>query len=55
MDPALWAELQAWAQDELRSVNAQIEYILKQAVLKRKKSAAQRLAPGEDAPKPQLP
>ena len=36
MDPALRAELEAWAQDELRSVNGQIEYILKQAVLKRR-------------------
>ena len=40
MDPALWAELEAWAQDELRSVNGQIEYVLKQAVLKRKGKAA---------------
>lgn len=39
MDPALWAELEAWAQDELRSVNGQIEYLLKQAVLKRKRTA----------------
>ncbi len=36
MDPALWAELEAWAQDELRSVNGQIEYVLKQAVQKRR-------------------
>jgi hypothetical protein len=36
IDAALWSELEAWAQDELRSVNGQIEYILKQAVAKRK-------------------
>ena len=36
IDPELWAELEAWAQDELRSVNGQIEYLLKQAVTKRK-------------------
>ena len=36
MDPALWADLEAWAQDELRSVNGQIEYLLRQAVLRRK-------------------
>jgi hypothetical protein len=36
IDPALWAELEAWAQDELRSVNGQVEYLLRQAVLKRK-------------------
>lgn len=36
IDPALWAELEAWAQDELRSVNGQIEYVLKQVVVRRK-------------------
>ena len=36
IDPALWAELEAWAQDELRSVNGQIEYLLRQAVGKRR-------------------
>jgi hypothetical protein len=36
MDPALWDELESWAQGELRSVNGQIEYILRQAVNKRK-------------------
>jgi len=36
IDPALWSELEAWAQDELRSVNGQIEYLLRQAVQKRK-------------------
>jgi hypothetical protein len=36
IDPELWAELGAWAKDELRSVNGQIEYVLKQAVQKRK-------------------
>jgi hypothetical protein len=36
MDAKLWAELEAWAQDELRSVNGQVEYILRQAVQKRK-------------------
>lgn len=36
IDPALWAELEAWAQDELRSVNGQIEYLLRQAVHRRK-------------------
>jgi hypothetical protein len=39
IDPELWKELERWSQDELRSVNAQIEYILKQAVQKRKGSS----------------
>ncbi len=36
IDPQLWAELEAWAADELRSVNGQIEYILREAVRKRR-------------------
>ena len=40
IDAALWAELDAWAKDELRSVNGQIEYLLKQAVRKRKGGGA---------------
>ena len=31
VDPELWKELEAWAADELRSVNAQIEYVLREA------------------------
>ena len=38
--PDLWKEIEKWAADELRSVNAQIEYVLRQAVQKRKGSAA---------------
>jgi hypothetical protein len=38
MDPELWAELEAWAAAELRSVNGQIEYLLREAVKRRKQS-----------------
>lgn len=51
IDPALWAELEAWAQDELRSVNGQVEYILKQAVLKRK-GAGERSVAMKGSPPP---
>ena len=37
----LWDELERWAQDELRSVNGQIEYLLRQAVEKRKRVSRQ--------------
>jgi len=50
IDPALWPELEAWAQDELRSVNGQIEYLLRQAVQKRKGSK-----PPEAPLPPELP
>lgn len=36
--PDLWNELEKWAASELRSVNGQIEYLLRQAVDKRKGS-----------------
>ena len=35
IDPELWAEVEKWAADELRSVNAQIEYLLREAVRRR--------------------
>ncbi|HET6476640.1 MAG TPA: hypothetical protein VFH93_11255 [Thermoleophilia bacterium] len=35
IDPGLWAEVEKWAADELRSVNAQVEYILRDAVRRR--------------------
>ncbi len=37
ISPALYKELEAWAQQELRSVNGQIEYALKEAVARRKR------------------
>ena len=38
LPPDLWAVLERWAADELRSVNAQIEYVLREAVQKRKRA-----------------
>ena len=35
IDPDLWAEVEKWAADELRSVNAQVEYVLRDAVRRR--------------------
>jgi hypothetical protein len=36
IDPELWKELEKWAADELRSVNAQVEWVLRDAVKNRK-------------------
>ena len=36
IDPNLWRELEAWAHEDMRSVNGQIEFLLKQAVRKRR-------------------
>ncbi len=54
IDPGLWAELEAWAADELRSVNGQIEYLLKQAVTRRKGTATRppsEVRPPEPGPR----
>ena len=36
VDPELWKELEKWAADELRSVNAQVEWVLREADMERK-------------------
>jgi hypothetical protein len=48
LPPELWKELERWAADELRSVNGQIEYLLRQAVARRK--AEQRQLGEGDSP-----
>ncbi|MDQ3446649.1 MAG: hypothetical protein M3496_10830 [Pseudomonadota bacterium] len=35
VDPALWAELERLASSELRSVNSQIEFLLREALERR--------------------
>jgi len=51
MDPALYEALEQWAQQELRSLNGQIEYLLKEAVRKRHpgpKSEEQKPGPEDE-------
>lgn len=36
LSPELWKDLERWAADDLRSINAQIEFLLRQAVNRRK-------------------
>jgi hypothetical protein len=43
--PDLWQELERWAAADLRSVNGQIEFLLRQAVTKRQPES-------DDRPKP---
>lgn len=38
LSPSLWQELAAWAEDDFRSLNGQIEYLLTECVKKRKKA-----------------
>ena len=49
LNPALYEALESWAQQELRSVNCQIEFILKQAVLSHDRKAL----PLESEPAPE--
>ena len=46
LDPALWTAIEKWAADDLRSVNAQIEYLLRAAVRSRRGGGALAPSPG---------
>ena len=37
LSPSLWNELARWAEDDFRSINGQIEFLLSEAVRQRKK------------------
>lgn len=47
IDPGLYSEIEAWAADDLRSVNAQVEFLLAEAVKKRGRNRQ----PGKDSSK----
>lgn len=49
LDPALYDALERWAQQDLRSVNGQIEFLLKEAVRARDRKA---LPPDKENRKP---
>jgi hypothetical protein len=48
IDPQLWDELSRWAADELRSVNGQIEFLLRQAVARRRRAGRDHEASPDD-------
>jgi hypothetical protein len=37
LSPRLWDEIAAWAEDDFRSINGQIEFLLSECVKQRKK------------------
>ena len=37
LSPTLWDDIAAWAEDDFRSINSQIEYLLTEAVRSRRK------------------
>ncbi|MBQ2948614.1 MAG: Arc family DNA-binding protein [Clostridia bacterium] len=36
LSPSLWDDIAQWAEDDFRSINSQIEYLLTEAVRRRK-------------------
>ena len=44
LSPSLWNEIAAWAEEDFRSINAQIEFLLTEAVRRRKKAGAKSAA-----------
>ncbi len=48
LQPELHAELRAWAAQEMRSLNAQIEYLLREAVERRGKNLPSPAEGGDD-------
>lgn len=38
LSPSLWKELASWAEDDFRSINGQIEYLLTECVRQHKKT-----------------
>jgi hypothetical protein len=47
IDPRLKEELERWARDDLRSLNGQIEFLLRQAVQRRTGRDPQEPRPGK--------
>jgi len=43
LSPTLWKELTAWAEDDFRSLNGEIEYLLTECVRERKKKSKECL------------
>ncbi len=52
LPPDLWEQLNRWSKDELRSVNGQIEYLLREAVKRRRRETEEekRKRAGPSAP-----
>jgi len=51
LNPEIWEEIERWAADEFRSVNGQIEFILREAILRQRK----RKRPGSNPAAGEVP
>lgn len=47
LNPKMWEEINRWAEDEFRSINGQIEYILQEALNKWKKAKPESYKKGD--------
>jgi hypothetical protein len=54
IDPRLWSELEGWAAQDLRSVNGQIEFLLREAV-NRRRGTGSAPTPVDPTPPPPAP
>lgn len=52
IDPHVYDALKRWADDELRSVNGQIEYLLSQALVKAGRGPAKKVREGVEGQEP---
>ena len=48
IDPELWKAVQLWADDEMRSSNAQVEWIIRDALKRAGRLPAKKRAPKKD-------
>jgi hypothetical protein len=55
VDPRLWVAVERLAQAELRSVNAQVEYLLRDALARRGALPGKADAPPPDTPREPAP
>lgn len=49
IDPVLWAEIERLAAQELRSANAQVEYLLREGLARRGRKPSPRAAAGQES------
>ncbi|MDO9093702.1 MAG: hypothetical protein Q8R98_15730 [Rubrivivax sp.] len=50
VDPALWEEVERLAAQELRSTNAQVEYLLREALARRGRAPRRGNTPSDKVP-----
>lgn len=50
IDPRVLAAMQRWAESDLRSLNGQIEFVLRQALAKRGVKLGEEVLPPTEAP-----